>query len=818
MSSAYDKLERILCLEESQGCRNRAVIGGLAPFVNYWQKEAREQAGHADLSLLVDHVVDRLTDYADLDTQSRQQIVDELLRRLGEAKRRPSPVQPSVPSRREKAAPEGPQETKPSGSTSDSRPSTRNRDQSGDQVSLTSPVTVLRGISDVRQERLARLGIRVIKDLLYHFPRRYDDFGQLKTINRLALGDEVTVVGIVRETKTRRSRSGRTIVQSTISDGTDSIEATWFNQPYLERQLSTGREVVLSGKVEEYLGRLVLNSPQWEPLRRELLHTGRLVPVYPLTGGINVRWLRRLIKRILDYWTPRIIDPLPEAIIRQEDLIDLDSALEQIHFPDSREMLTRARQRLCFDEFLLLQLGVLHQRQVWRAQVGKPMDTPHSELNAFIQGLSFELTAAQRRAIDEILADLEQAVPASRLLQGDVGSGKTVVAVAAMLAVIRNDFQVAIMAPTFVLAEQHYATVSELLGRLADIRCELLVGSMAPGEKERIRDGIAEGAVDLVVGTHALIQESVDFARLGMVIVDEQHRFGVEQRGALRAKGADFQPHLLVMSATPIPRTLAMTVYGDLDLSVLDEMPPNRQPVLTAVRDRGSRERIYCFIKSEVQKGRQGFVVCPLVEESDKTEAAAAVEEHRRLQQEIFPHLKLGLLHGRMNAEEKDRVMAEFKQGLYDILVTTAVIEVGIDVPNASVMLVKGAERFGLAQLHQFRGRVGRGAHKSYCILLSDSPSDKALERLRIMEETSDGFVLAEMDLQMRGPGQFFGVRQHGLPELKVAELSDTLILERARAQAQKLFGEDPLLEKPEHRALASSMRSFWSMETENLA
>jgi len=497
-------------------------------------------------------------------------------------------------------------------------------------------------------------------------------------------------------------------------------------------------------------------------------------------------------------------------MLKSTGLMQLGTALEQIHFPASRASLQQARQRLCFDEFFLVQLGLLSRRHAWRSQQGRALAVPWGEIDGFVSRLPFQLTEAQQRAINDILGDLEKGVPMSRLLQGDVGSGKTVVAVAAMLATVRNGLQAAVMAPTSILADQHYRTISTLLEGCPETHCTLLTGRLSDAEKRQLRGDIFRGRAQIVVGTHALIQASVDFARLGLVVVDEQHRFGVAQRAALRGKGTTFAPHLLAMSATPIPRTLALTVYGDMDISVLDEMPPNRQRVVTAVRDRRSRERIYSFIESQVAQGRQAFIICPLVEESDRVEAKAAVAEHRRLQEEIFPRLRLGLLHGRMDAEEKEQSMTSFRRGEYDILVSTPVVEVGIDVPNATVMLIEGADRFGLAQLHQFRGRVGRGQHKSYCILLFDDPSEDGLKRTRIIAETDDGFALAEKDLQLRGPGDFFGMRQHGLPRLRVAKLSDTAILERARSEALRVFQEDPDLARPEHRAMAMSVRRFW--------
>lgn len=832
MASAYDKLRRILTLECEQGCNDRAVIGGLQRFLSFWEREAREEPDD-EHPVPVDAVMGALAGYEEQDSDTRRDTIIRLLQQMTSQARRPAPdgpaSRPNEPSEARAAAeaPDGEEAADAAASADDEADDAAEAsDRSGTElparprraarrapagVDLNSPLTALRGVSTVNQERLARLGLHEIRDLITYFPRRYDDFSALRTINRLEYGQEVTIVGVVSKVKLSRTRNGQTIVRVALSDGTGTIEARWFNQPYLEKRFSTGMEVVVSGRVDEYLGRLLFTSPEWEPLQRDLLHTGRLVPVYSLTEGVSGRWLRRIIKSALDGFAGRVVDPLPADLIASEGLMGIGDALTQIHFPDSAESLERARHRLCFDEFLLLQLGVLRQRRVWRAQTTEALTLPEGELEAFIASLPFPLTGAQRRAIGEILTDLATPVPMSRLLQGDVGSGKTIVAAAAILAAVRAGRQAAVMAPTAILAEQHYETLTSVFQGAHAARCALLLGGMPEAEKARVREMAANGEAQVLIGTHALIQDTVEFANLGLAIVDEQHRFGVMQRAALRDKGDARQPHTLVISATPIPRTLALTVYGDLDVSVLDEMPPNRQPVITAVRDAGSRERIYAFLRTQVREGRQAFVICPLVEESDRTEAKAAVEEHARLQRDVFAQLSLGLLHGRMSAEEKEQVMADFRAGKYHILVSTSVIEVGIDVPNATLVLVEGADRFGLAQLHQFRGRVGRGQWKSYCILLSDDPSEEGLRRLRIMEETQDGFALAERDLEMRGPGDFFGVRQHGLPALKVARLSDRAVLEQARVAATALFERDPELARPEHRALATSVDHFWA-------
>jgi ATP-dependent DNA helicase RecG len=663
-------------------------------------------------------------------------------------------------------------------------------------------------------KKLANLGVRTIGDFLSLYPRRYDDYRQLKPINQLRYGEEVTIIAQVWETRQRDTRNGRPIITSTLSDGTATIEVTWFNQPWLAQRLQPGLQIVISGKVDEYLGRLTFQSPEWEELDKNLIHTGRLVPVYPLTEGITIKWLRNQIKATVDYWTRRLPDYLPEESRQRLAMPPLDESLRQIHFPDDWDKLEAARRRLAFDELLLIQLGVLRQRRAWQAQQGQPVTINSEAVERLLQALPFPLTSAQRRALDEIIADLQRDTPMSRLLQGDVGSGKTVVALAAMVLVALDDGQAAILAPTEILAEQHFqgmnrllAAIGEALGRSFQIR--LLTGSTGAAERKELLDGLAGGEVDLLVGTHAIIQSGVEFKSLRLAVIDEQHRFGVEQRAALREKG--FNPHMLVMTATPIPRTLALTLYGDLDLSIIDEMPPGRQVIETRWLTPKERERAYSFIRSQIDKGRQAFIICPLVEESEKTEAKSAVEEHKRLQTQIFPRLKLGLLHGRLKADEKEKTMAAFRDQEMHILVSTSVVEVGIDVPNATVILVEGANRFGLAQLHQFRGRVGRGEHQSYCLLLADSASAEAEQRLAVIERTNNGFELAEQDLQMRGPGEFFGTRQSGLPDLKLVKLTDTKLLELARQEAQFIFEKDPGLETPQNRLLARQLANFWS-------
>jgi ATP-dependent DNA helicase RecG len=512
--------------------------------------------------------------------------------------------------------------------------------------------------------------------------------------------------------------------------------------------------------------------------------------------------MRSQVKRAVDYWTQRLPDHLPADVRQRTALWPLDRAIQQIHFPDSQETLAQARRRLAFDELFVMQLGMLHQRHLWRVRTGRPIRLDKSVLEVFLRSLPFDLTHAQNRAVQEILEDIQRPEPMNRLLQGDVGSGKTVVALAAVLQTVAAGRQAALMAPTGILAEQHHLTVGRLIAGMNGLKpsVALLTGSLTTTEKQAVCQSIEDGSVDIVIGTHALIQASVAFRDLGLAVVDEQHRFGVAQRSDLRQKGHN--PHLLVMSATPIPRSLALTLHGDLDVSTIDEMPPGRRAITTRWLTPHERERAYQFLRSQVVQGHQAFVICPLVQESEQTEARAAVEEHQRLSKQIFPDLRVGLLHGRMNAAEKDEVMQCFADGGLDILVSTPVVEVGIDIANASVMLIESADRFGLSQLHQFRGRVGRGSTRSYCLLLAESPTSEAVERLKALESSQDGFFLAEKDLQMRGPGEFLGLRQSGVPQLRLAQLSDVALLETARREARRVFQADPSLGLPQNRLL----------------
>ncbi len=704
-------------------------------------------------------------------------------------------------------------------------------------------MTAVPGVGQTQQERLARLGIATVRDLLMTFPREHRDYSALTKIAQLPFDEVSTTIGIIWEVTTTRTGGGRSRTVARVQDESGAIRASWFNQPYLQKQLAKGASIVLTGVKQRFGNRVEFSVRSHElPEQGDLINTGRLVPVYALTEGLNPKTMRKFTKWAVDRCTPFLADHLPMALRAHAHLEALPEAVAQMHYPDNADALARARRRLAFDELFLIQLGMLTQRANWREGPAAPAlpvpasliftdptteaddapdDTTATDAplvaqqnglwpmtaSCFEASLPFSFTAAQRRAIREILADLRKTQPMSRLLQGDVGSGKTVVAATALLAAAANGYQGALLAPTEILAEQHYRGLVKLLEPFG-LLVVLLTGSQKAKERALARDALASGQAAIAIGTHALIQEDVAYHRLGLAVVDEQHRFGVEQREALRRKGQ--HPHMLVMTATPIPRTLALTLYGDLDVSVLDELPAGRQPIITRWRAGGQRQEAYRLVAEEVAAGRQAYIICPLVEESEALEAKSAIAEYERLRTEVFPDLRLGLVHGQLRPTEKDRVMRAFRDGEIDILVATAVVEVGVDVPNATVMIIEDADRFGLSQLHQFRGRVGRGSEQSYCYLLSKEASMTARERLGALEATNDGFALAEADLRMRGAGDFFGARQSGLPDLKVANLADMPLLAEARTQAEWLWQRDPYLKSLEHMALRELVFRFW--------
>ena len=624
----------------------------------------------------------------------------------------------------------------------------------------STPITALSGVGEALAKKLANLGVETVGDLLRLRPRRYIDYSRTVKIGSiLGFGgrDECTVRGEVTDIRELHG-PGRPRVTIRLTDDTGWIKVTWFNT-YITKQIKLGDEIAVSGLLDFGYGPPSFTSPEWEPLGAQSLSTGRLTPVYPLTQGLAQKTMRRLSRAALDATKDTIVEFLPASIRDQVDLIGLVDAYESIHYPDAQLTLARAQDRLTFDDMLLLELGLIHRRRTRASGEGIPLTNIEEILAAFLAGLPYPLTGAQQRALEEICGDLTGTAPMTRLLQGDVGSGKTVVAAAAALAAVANGYQVAVMAPTEILAEQHFHNFRGLFASLPEERrpaVSLLTGSSRASERRELQSAAEHGLIDVLVGTHALLYETVVLQNPGLVVIDEQHRFGVRQRARLPEQSSGRLPHLLSMTATPIPRTLNIVLHGDLDISIIDELPPGRIPIETRRYSGDERSAAYTLVREEVARGRQVFVICPLVEESEISEAKAAVDEAERLKRDVFPSLRIATLHGRLPGREKDRIMTAFRDHAFDILVSTSVIEVGIDVPNATVMMIEGADRFGLSQLHQFRGRVGRGGDRSYCLLVADATSAEADTRLDLMVETNNGFVLAEKDLELRGPGDFF--------------------------------------------------------------
>jgi ATP-dependent DNA helicase RecG len=806
-----EPLRKILDLERERGYDDSAVFGGLNRFLANWSGRAAESISGPEILKSFHQLFQ--ADYAAMTVKQRQEWVENARHFLDEIEGKSTvPEKPEEKTTRPKSI-KRPARTKKAPAPENAK-------------GLDLPVTAVRGISTALAGKFGKMGVKTVRDLLYFFPHRHLDYSRLKSISQLTEGEEQTIIANVWQAQETRP-GGRRSTEAIVGDETGNIRVVWFNQPYLTKKMTTNRRIIISGRVSLFKGRHVFLSPEWEMVESgDFVHTGRLVPVYSLTAGLRPRQVRKLMKEFVDMWACQVEDFMPPDLIHRLGFLALPQAISQAHYPEDEIIKDRARRRLAFDELFILQLGVMSQKRDWQeSRPGSPFTIDQKLLDNFVSSLSFKLTPAQHRVIEEIVADLQRPKPMSRLLQGEVGSGKTVVGTAALLMAAANDHQGAFMAPTEILAEQHFATVCQLLSRVGreegegylrtytglmrrPLTVALLIGDIKQAGKRKLQKAIANGEVDIVIGTHALVQKGVDFPRLGLVIVDEQHRFGVEQRSALRSKG--FNPHMLVMTATPIPRTLALTLYGDLDLSVIDELPPGRQTVKTKWLKPEQVSSAYAFVRKQVAEGHQAFIICPLIEESEAIVAQAAVVEYERLSREVFTDLRLGLLHGRLSGEEKDSVMANFRRGELDILVSTPVIEVGVDIPNATVMMIESADRFGLSQLHQFRGRVGRGEAQSYCMLLAENPSEVGRERLDIIENTQDGFKLAEEDLKLRGPGEFFGTRQSGLPDLRMARLSDTALLELARKEAIAIFEKDPEMKAAEHHLLARELDRVW--------
>lgn len=677
------------------------------------------------------------------------------------------------------------------------------------ELSLSDRVQYLRGVGEAIAVKFRKLQVETIYDLLMHIPSRYEDRSQLRRLVDIVAGEYNTVKGRLIAVENSETRRGFRITRAVINDGSGSLELVWFNQPYMRDILwkKKEREIVVYGLVQQGSYYWQMNTPEWEELVEDETQSQlRIVPVYPSTEGLQQARIRLATSNALAIYREMIREYLPQQFVDKRALLPPLDALQSVHFPSAMSEVDPARSRLVYDEFFSLQMYLAMQQQNVKLRHKTPfsIDTPHL-YDRLAQMLPFTLTDAQQRVIGEIWADMQRDVPMNRLLQGDVGSGKTVVAAAAMLACIENGRQAVIMAPTEILAGQHFIGLCRLFSK-SNIVVDLAVGSLTSTRKKAFRERLTQGVSQIVVGTHALIQEGVDFHKLGLVIIDEQHRFGVLQRAALMNKGEN--PDVLVMTATPIPRTLTMTVYGDLDLSVIDQMPAGRKPIKTHMKWHSQRTDVYDGLRKLLQAQRQAYVVCPLVQESDKLQKQAAEALAVELQTEILPEFRIGLLHGQLKQAEKESVMEDFRAGKLDVLVSTTVIEVGVDVPNATVMVVEDAERFGLAQLHQLRGRVGRGEHQSYCVLVTESNSETARERLDVLVRTNDGFIIAEQDLRLRGPGELTGTRQSGVPTLRIANIiEDQQLLMCAREDAFELLQSDPKL------ALAQNQGVKWMLE-----
>ncbi len=703
-------------------------------------------------------------------------------------------------------------------------------------MNFSTPVEDIPRIGPEYQKRLKKLRIKTLGDLLYYFPREYKDFSNISKIKNIKINEEVVIQGKILEIEQERTWAKRmSITRAVIQDDTGAIQAVWFNQPYLINSLKKDDELILAGKIAIRDRSIQLNSPTFEKVSfRETTHLGRIIPVYPETKGISSRWIRYIIKPAIESIRDKIPETLPEEIIEKYNLLPLKDALYQVHFPKTIEIAEKAKERFSFEQLFLISLFNLKKRNDFRKEKAPLIPINLDLVKRFTSSLPFKLTDGQKKAAWQILKDMEKGFPMNRLLQGDVGSGKTVVATIASINAVKAKSQVVLMAPTEILTKQHFKTFFQLLkdfnlniglltGKEDKYYSKKLKSDTIEISRKKIMEKTEKGEIDILIGTHALIapgkkgknaknETKVKFKNLGLVIVDEQHRFGVKQRAALSGRNQEKIPHLLSMTATPIPRSLALTIWGDLDLSTIEELPVGRKKIITKIVSEEERKETYKFIEKEIKSGKQAFVICPRIESPDEEnenalEVKAVKEEYEKLSRNVFPKLKVEMLHGKMTPKEKEKIMKDFKNKKFDILVSTSVVEVGIDVPNATVMMIEGADRFGLAQLHQFRGRVGRAEHQSYCFLLTDSASKKTDARLRAMLKYDSGFKLSEIDLKLRGPGDFFGVRQWGLPDFAMSALNDIKIIAKTKEAAEEIIRQSPNLERCPN--LKSRIESF---------
>ncbi|MCQ2470819.1 MAG: ATP-dependent DNA helicase RecG [Clostridia bacterium] len=670
-------------------------------------------------------------------------------------------------------------------------------------INEDSNIQYLKGVGEKRAEALAKLGIFTVGDLLRYYPRTYRNLSKIKNISDTVLDEECCVKAIVdKKPVGAKNRKGLTLFKTRVTDGTGVLNITIFNNKFAAQSLNEGEEYIFYGKIGGNFTKKEMSSPEiLKANGNKIIH-----PVYPQSQSINSKYIEKLVKSVFEINPKPCSDSVPLDIREKLCLPEINGSLKELHFPTNEDYFAEAKRRLVFEELFILQTGLLSLKGIKKAESKVIIDDFSED---FYATLPFKPTKAQSRAVNDCLKQMNSGFVMNRLLQGDVGSGKTMVAAALIHSAIKSGFQCAFMAPTEILANQHFATVKKFF-ESTDFNIQLLTGSTTAKNKREIKAKLQTGEIDILIGTHALIQDDVIFKNLGLVITDEQHRFGVNQRNALTGKGDDI-PHTLVMSATPIPRTLALMIYGDLDISILDELPPGRQPIETYAVDSTKRERAYNYVKKHLDEGRQGYIVCPLVEESDVIQLASAEEFAKKLSETTFKDYNVGIVHGKMKPKDKDKVMQDFVSGKIQLLVSTTVIEVGVDVPNAVIMIIENAERFGLSQLHQLRGRIGRGKYKSTCILISDAENDTAISRLKIMAKTSDGFKIADEDLKLRGPGDFFGNRQHGLPEMKIAMLTDTFTLNEANTFAKEVLKNDPDLIKPENANLKKAVGNLFN-------
>lgn len=687
-----------------------------------------------------------------------------------------------------------------------------------EKITINSPVKYLPYVNPKVEKLLKKLGVETIRDLLLHSPSRYLDFSVISKIQDVRPGETFTIQGQITSISNKRTWKRKlNITEAIIEDDTGSIKAIWFNQPFIAHRLKNGQFINFSGKISIQNSRVAgleayFSNPAYEPLgKAELAHTGRIIPIYPETAGLTSRWIRFLIKQALRY-APQMPEIIPQEISTKENFPPIKDVMKNLHFPSSLGSALKTKKQLAFQELLITQLVVLNLKNQTKNKKAPPLKTDIESIKDFISRLPFTLTNAQKKSAWQILQDMEKSSPMNRLLNGDVGSGKTIIAAIAALSAAQNGWQVAYIAPTEILARQHFQTFCKVLQPF-DLTIALATGSenkiFDPGlnqeyetKKSDLLKKIDSRQLHITIGTHALIQDKVRFSKLGLVIIDEQHRFGVDQRSSLLNRDPNSTPHLLSMTATPIPRTLMLTIYGDLDISILNEMPKNRQKIITQITPHNNRQKTYDFIRQEIKSGRQAFVICPRIEPSDDSgekaspiqELKTVKEEHKKLSEKIFPDLKIGMLHGKLKPKEKGELMKDLKENNINILVSTSVIEVGIDIPNATVMMIEGADRFGLAQLHQFRGRIGRGSYQSYCFLMADSENKINNDRLQALVKSDNGFQLAERDLELRGPGEFLGTRQSGLPDMAFASFADVFLIEKTRNYALSLLKKDPEL------------------------